>query len=63
MGWLQLLHRSFHENMKAKMCVDGELLDEIEVENAWSSAGLYQGSHMVQPLCMCGGRELDVQDA
>ena len=51
-GLVTIIHRYFHENMKAKMCVNGELLDEIEVENVWSSAGLYQGSNVVQLLCM-----------
>ena len=37
--------RSFHENMKAKIRVDGELLDEIEVEN-----GLWQGCTMAPTL-------------
>ena len=42
---------SFHENMKARICVEGELLEEIEVEN-----GLRQGCTMPPTLfnlCAC----------
>ena len=48
--------RSFHENMKARVRVDRELLEEIEVEN-----GLHQGcttAIALQSVCMCGGREV-----
>ena len=37
--------RSFHDNMKAKLLVDGEMLGEIEVEN-----GLWQGCTMAPVL-------------
>ena len=51
--------RSFHENMKARIRVDGELLEEIEVEN-----GLHQGCTMAPSLfnlyaCVVAERWLD----
>ena len=39
--------RSFHTSMEARIRVDGELLEEIEVNN-----GLRQGGpHSFQPIC------------
>ena len=51
--------RSFHENMKARIRVDGELLEEIKVEN-----GLRQGCTMAPSLfnlyaCVMAERWLD----
>ena len=51
--------RSFHDNMKAKLRLDGELLEEIEVEN-----GLQQGCSMAPTLfnlyaCVVAERWLD----
>ena len=48
--------RSFHDNMKAKLRLDGELLEEIEVEN-----GLRQGCSMAPTFaCVVAERWLDM---
>ena len=45
--------KSFHINMRARVRVDGELLEEIELNNGQRQG--YDGHHFVQPLCLFGG--------
>ena len=45
--------RSFHNNMNASIRVDGELLEEIEVNNGLRP-GMQHGPNSVQLVCMCG---------
>ena len=49
------LIRSFHDCMKAQIRVNGDLLEDIDVDNR----GILNGSHSIQPLCLFGGREME----
>ena len=46
------LVQSLHQNMDAKICLNGKLINVIEVKNAWSASGLLHGtsSSAVQSL-------------
>ena len=58
------LLQSFHIGMKARISINGKLLDdEVEVGNSLrqgcTQAGVHPSSHPFQPVCLSVTREVD----